>query len=72
MEKFRINIASPPDREYLVAEIFYDNMYWAEISQETGELVVQFYEYPKQKYWEFSFDDAFEVLQQAKEHLLDV
>lgn len=36
MEKFRINIASPPDREYLVAEIFYDNMYWAEISQETG------------------------------------
>ncbi len=36
-------IASLPHRERPVAEIFYNNMYWVQISQETDELKIQFY-----------------------------
>jgi len=70
MEKFRITIASPPDRELLVAEIIYDGVQWAEVSQDTGELIVQFYSHPRLKCWEFPFDDAFAALMKAKKRLL--
>ena len=71
MEKFRITIASLPDREYLVSEILYDGVQWAEISQETNKLIVQFYPHPRQEYWEFSLDEAMEALQQAKKELIE-
>ena len=70
MEKFRITVASLPDREQLVSEIIYDGVQWAEISQETGDLIVQFYSHPKQKYWEFSLDEAIAVLEKAKKKLI--
>ncbi|HEY5260227.1 MAG TPA: hypothetical protein VIJ46_06220 [Rhabdochlamydiaceae bacterium] len=69
-DKFRITVASLPDREHLVAEIFYEGVQWVEISQETGELVVQFYPHPRQKYWEFPLKEAAEVLERAKIKLL--
>ena len=72
MEKFRITVASLPDREHLVAEILYEGIQWAEISQETGELIIQFYSHPRQKYWEFPIDEALKVLEQAKKKLLGV
>ncbi len=72
MEKFRITIASLPDRERLVAEILYEGVQWAEISHETDELIIQIYAYPSQKYWEFSFDEALEALQQARQRLLNL
>lgn len=73
MDKFEIIVASAPDRERLVAEIYYDNMFWVEISQEeTGPLVVQFYPHPKEKYWEFTFDEAEKILAKAKKALLDM
>lgn len=72
MEKFRITIASLPDRERLVAEILYEGVQWAEISQETGdEVVIQFYPHPRKKYWEFSYNEAMEVLEKAKTKLLE-
>ena len=71
MEKFRIIIASLPDRERPVAEIAYDNVQWVEISQETDEVIVQFYPHPRKKYWEFSFEEAIEVLEKAKKKLLE-
>ena len=43
MNKFEIEVASLPDRENLVSEIFYENVQFAEISQETGELRIQFF-----------------------------
>jgi hypothetical protein len=70
MKKFDIDITSPPDRENLVAEIFYDNIQWVEISQKTEELVIQFYAHPEQGCWEFSCNEALEALNQAKERLL--
>lgn len=73
MGKFRILIASVPNRERLVAEIYYDNMYWVEISQENDEeLIVQFYAHPTEKYWVFPFQEALKVLEQAKNKLLEL
>lgn len=72
MSKFEILIASLPHRERLVAEIYYDNMYWVQISQEEEELVVQFYSHPTEKYWTFPFEEALKVLEQAKKKLLEL
>jgi hypothetical protein len=70
MEKFRITIGSLPDKEQLVADIFYDNVQWAEVTQETDELIVHFYSHPRQKYWEFNLENALEILAKAKKQLL--
>lgn len=72
MEKFCITIASLPDRERLVAEILYEGVQWAEISQETDEVVVQFYTHPRKKYWEFTYDEAIQILEKAKNKLLEI
>ena len=71
MEKFRIIIASLPDRERVVAEILYEGIQWAEISQETDdELIIQFYSHPQKKFWAFPFEEALIVLEEAKSKLL--
>ena len=74
MDKFEIIVASAPDRERLVAEVYYDSMYWAEISQEKeqGPLIVQFYSHPKGKYWEFTLDETMAILAKAKKALIDM
>lgn len=71
MSEFEILITSPPDRERLVAEIWYDNMFWVEILQEKEEVSIQFYPHPTEKYWEFPFDEAMKILEQAKNKLLE-
>jgi hypothetical protein len=70
MNKFEIVIASLPHREHLVAEIYYNKMYWVQISHENEEPVIQFYPHPSEKYWEFSFDEALKILEEAKNELL--
>lgn len=72
MERFRINIASLPDRENLVAEIVYDEVQWAEISQESEEMMIQFYPHPRQEFWEFPINEALLILQKPKKALLDM
>ncbi len=72
LKNFRIVVASLPDREEVVSELYYKNYQWVEISQEEGEekLVVQFYSHPQKEPWVFPFDEALEALQMAKERLL--
>lgn len=73
MEKFRITIASLPDREHLVAEILYEGVQWAEISQEKEDkLTIQFYPHPREKHWEFPYDEVLQILEQAKNKLLEL
>ena len=72
LDSFRITVASLPDRENLVAEISYKGEQWVEISQETGEFLIQFYSPDDDDYWEFSFNEAMEVLEKAKEKLLSI
>lgn len=69
-DKHRIGLASPPDREKLVAEIFFGDMQWAEINQERGDLEVEFYPRTDGKPWELKYDDAVKALNQAKQRLM--
>ena len=67
---FEIAIASLPDRENLVAEIYYKKVGWVEISAEIPhKYVVAFCNCDEGSYWEFPFDEAMDVLQQAKDML---
>lgn len=70
MDNFRILIGDVPYRERLIAEIYFNNMYWVELSYEEEEVIIQFYPHPTEACWEFSFDEAMKVLEQAKKKLL--
>jgi hypothetical protein len=70
LNNFRVVIASLPDRENCVCEIYYNHIQWAEISRENEETIIQFYNNPHQKYWEFPIDIALEILQNAKKKFL--
>ena len=72
MKHFRITIASLPDRENLVAEIVFKGYQFAEISQEEKEMKIQFYSHPKQKYWEFSLEEIQNIIEKAKNRLIEV
>ena len=69
-DPWEIIISDPIDRQEPVSEIWYKNKYWVEISAEVpNKFMVQFYKHPKDNYWEFPYDEAMEILQEAKEHL---
>jgi len=69
-EDFRIVVADMPHKEEPVCEVYYKNEYWIEISAEVpNEFVIQFFNKDDGNYWEFSFDEAMEVLQEAKNRL---
>lgn len=66
MNNFRIEIASVPDRENLVAEIWYDQTLVAEINQEMEELEIELYLNNKKK---FKLNEFLEMLEIAKKKL---
>ncbi len=70
--KMEITIASLPDRENLVAELWYDNVLWCEISQEESEPILEIYPHPTGKPWTFPFEEALACLQQAKRKLINL
>ena len=67
---FRIDVASPPDREKLVAEVFFDDEQIAEINQETAELQIEIYPRPSGTPWVLSCGDFLAALNQAKQRLV--
>ena len=67
---FRITVLSVPDRENLVAEISYKRKGWVEISAEVpNKFVIVFSNTEDGNYWEFPYDEAIEVIQEAKARL---
>lgn len=68
-DKHRIAISSPPDREKLVAEIFFGDTQWAEINQERMAIEVEFYPRPDGNPWRIDYDDALKALEEAKRRL---
>ena len=70
-EKFEVVIASLPDRENLVSEIYYCDIQWIEISQETEDVRIQFYPHPYKDCWEFNVDEAILAIKLAKAKLLE-
>jgi hypothetical protein len=70
MSSHKIAIASPPDRDKLVAMIDFGNEQWAEINQGLGELVLEIYPRRDGKPWVFDFKDAITALERARERLI--
>jgi len=69
-DTYRICISSPPDRDKLVAEIFFVDTQWAEINQERGALEVEFYPRPDGETWPIDYGDALKALDEAKRRLI--
>lgn len=69
-EDYNIIIAFMVDQEEPIAEVYYKEEQWAEITYEFPEkFSVLFFGCTKAGYWEFPFDEAIEVLQEAKGRL---
>jgi|LSQX01.2.fsa_nt_gb hypothetical protein len=67
MREFDILITCPPDRNNLVAEIWYAETLVAEINQETEMLEIEFYLTERTI---FNLSEFLEVLEKAKNKLM--
>ncbi|WP_316356200.1 hypothetical protein [Candidatus Neptunichlamydia sp. REUL1] len=69
-EDFRIMIADVPDKEEPVCEVYYKNIGWVQVSAEIpNKFIIAFCNTDEGNYWEFPYDEAMEVLEEAKNHL---
>ncbi|MBO2533953.1 MAG: hypothetical protein CW342_13955 [Thermoactinomycetaceae bacterium] len=68
---WRICISSPPDREKLVAEIFYGDHQWAEVNQEGSVLQIEIYPRMDGQPWRIPYEQVIHVLEEAKKQLVD-
>lgn len=67
---FRITIADVPNREEPVCEIYYKEKGWVEISyDDRGEFSIVFFNKNNSNYWEFPYEEAMAIIQEAKERL---
>lgn len=72
MKKFDITIGSVPHREELVADIFYEDIQFAEISEDTGKMLIELTPKPGKDYWVFDLEEFLLVIQEAKKRLTDL
>ena len=68
--KTEILIASLPDYERCVCEVWLDDELWCVLSEETGDLDVRFYGRPDGQPWKLPYADAVTLLVRAKARLL--
>lgn len=66
----KIEITSPPDREALVAELWWGDEMWGEVNQEAGALMIELYPRASGQVWRFPLADFLEVLRKAGAQLL--
>jgi hypothetical protein len=67
--KLTLQVTSPPDRENVVVEIWYDNQQWGEVSCETGEFRLETYPKPdpeSRHIWTIELDELMAALEKAK------
>ena len=70
MTTFRITVASPPDREHLVAEVFVESEQIAEINQEgQGGLSIEIYPRSDGKAWRLPYAQLVQALSDAQHRL---
>lgn len=70
MNSFHITVASVPDREELVAEIFFDDVQVAELNTEFGDLLIELYPRPDRKAWCLDAEQFLQAVVEAKIALL--
>lgn len=66
---FRIQVASVPDREDLVAEIWFGSEQVAELRREEAGARIQLYPPRQERWWDFPYSEFLDVLQRAHEEL---
>ena len=67
----RVIIASPSDREKLVAELIHGDEQWAEVHQESGDLTLELYPRRDGGLWSFALDEVLAALETARQRLLE-
>ena len=69
-EDFRITIADVPGKEESVCEVYYKERGWVEISyNDAVHMDIVFFNKKEGDYWEFPYEEAMEIIQEAKERL---
>ena len=69
-DMFRIVVSSPPDRERLVAEVWFGGEMVVEINQESDQLRVEIYARESGEPWAVPFAEFIDALNQAKRRLV--
>jgi hypothetical protein len=69
--KILVDVASTPEREELVSEIFIDDLQWCELSQDGGRFMLTFLPRPDSVPIQLEFDVAVALLQHMKDFLKD-
>jgi hypothetical protein len=67
-----INVASVPDRDNVVVELWCGDLQLGELSCEAAGLRIEIYPDPSGKPWRFAFEELEKALEQAKSRLADV
>lgn len=67
---FRIQIASPPDREELVAELWVGSEQIAELRKQAGTVRVQLYACSGAPWWDVDYEELSSAFRRAHEYLL--
>ena len=68
--EIRFCISSPPDRDQLVAEIFFRENQIAEINQELEDFHIEIYPKPDGEAWNLPIDQFQEIINEAKSLLI--
>jgi hypothetical protein len=71
MSKHEVILASPPDRENLVAQISADREMWAEINHESDHFEIEFYPRKDGDPWIFSLDELLSAIENARKRLAE-
>ena len=61
-----ILITSPPDRERVVAEIWYGDSQLAELNEEAGQPMLEIYPNPTGEAWILDFNELVSLLERAR------
>jgi hypothetical protein len=69
-KEFKISITSPPDRTFLVAEIFFGSEQIAEINRENEKLQIEIFRNRSNDYWMLPCDEFLSTLVEAKNRLI--
>lgn len=71
MDKFHVEIASVPDREELVGEIWVGEAQFAELRQEKGQIRVQLYAKADGGPWDLTYSELVRMLAETRSRLTE-
>lgn len=67
--RFELIVGSPPNRRDISVEIYIDEEQWAEVYDDPGHQVVEFFGRKSGKPWELTMSEALDLLKRASDEL---